>query len=150
MKINTPPPPKYKAVILHKCKPTDDIRAVSAIDFLKNEVQLAEEAQPRSMDSILLLPFSRKKDRNGTDVYLGDLVRCSLDNFIRVVDWHEEDSGYVLRQFGEVLPKFSSTFNPSLSCCADNLFFSDTVVEVVGNIYDGTLELDERPFIQYY
>lgn len=118
--------PKFKAVVLYRRKPTNEVKDVSVIDYGRKLVALKGESESRPLKSVALLPSIQKTDVNGKDIYQDDLVRCLEDGYIRVVEWVEEECGFIYREFGRTI---SRRDGDEISRFMDPLYTSETEVE---------------------
>jgi uncharacterized phage protein (TIGR01671 family) len=53
-------------------------------------VHEGSEGYTRKVDSIEILEYSGKKDRNGTPLYQGDIVKAMLDEYTDVTEYHAD------------------------------------------------------------
>ena len=111
---------------------------VFAVDFMNKTAQLVsldrKETLFKGIDIAKLIQCTGLKDKNGTLIYEGDIVRTD-DNIILLTKIHQKidmDYGRVefIRDFGF---KFPLTYIPSIA----------NEVEVIGNIYENPELLDK-------
>jgi uncharacterized phage protein (TIGR01671 family) len=101
---------------------------VVSIDFEKQEVSL-DDGDIRKIEDGTLMQFAGLKDRNGIEIFEGDIVRVNNENFEVVFDiFHEPKKLCFLRIKGFHLretPANGGLLLGILEMC-----------EVIGNIYD--------------
>lgn len=76
-------------------------------------------------EDMILMQYTEKNDKNGEEIYEGDIVSIKNDNRKAIVEWTDAILGYILSYIG----------------WCDFDYLSDIMeLEVIGNIYDN-LEL---------
>ena len=81
-----------------------------------------------------LLPYVGLKDKNGIEIYEGDMIKENVDDYpiVFIVEWNDISASFVLREFG--VPDYYCRFNDE----ADS-----TDVNIIGNIYENKELLQE-------
>lgn len=119
--------PKFRAWLKEEKRMTD----VREITFFNDEVQMISDVEDfYAYDEFKLMQSTGLKDKNGNEIYDGDIVRFTL----------KDGFSYVVDEFGEVIYKIGSFYilNGLSEYLISDIKTND--IEVVGNIH-GILEL---------
>lgn len=89
-------------------------------------VQYFKEGQ-----SVVLLQYTGLKDKNGVEIYEGDIVKTDYDNGFDILT-------HTVKWCGPSYPAFE--LSPTLPCESNGFSYihecGDTTIEVIGNIYE--------------
>ena len=87
------------------------------------------------LDSLILMQYTGLKDKNGTKIFEGDILRISIkdsDDKIEykfgAVEFSDKTLGYIIRSKGGLMCSFNTILNSA--------GFYEFELEVIGNIYD--------------
>ena len=119
------------------------IREVSNINWFDELVYLDEktsgEGVRRSLDDVDLMQFTGLLDKNGIEIYEGDILRCSRDYWDKtrnlVVEWHTDCWSLLNTDdpVGSEVMNHNSSFN-----------VPEYEREVIGNIYENPELLEDK------
>ena len=118
---------KFRAWLKEEKRMTD----VNEMTFIDGEVQMISDVEDfYAYDEFKLMQSTGLKDKNGNEIYDGDIVRFTL----------KDGFSYVVDEFGEVIYKIGSFYilNGLSEYLISDIKTND--IEVVGNIH-GILEL---------
>ena len=112
--------PKFRAWLKEEYKMTD----VREITFFNDEVQMISDVEGfYAYDEFELMQSTGNKDKNGKEIFEGDIIKFSIDNgFYYGVD----EIGSVRYQLG--------AFHVDVFPLID--LIGDSEVEVIGNVYE--------------
>ena len=102
------------------------IANVSNIDFLTRQVQMnagGMHSERVSGDKVILLQYTGLKDKNGVEIYVGDIVECFNDGLSEVL--FRKGSFGMLTYTSKGVDFY--TFNEVYGVC-----------EIIGNIYENS------------
>ncbi|MEO1768289.1 YopX family protein [Candidatus Enterococcus ferrettii] len=123
-------------------KKDKDIKEVTSIDWSLDIVEFLNGAIEREFDSVIIMQSTGLKDKNGVEIFDGDIVKVSVHNGF---DYYDNEVCVVRKS------RFHSglvCINPStdMECRIFNKdFLEDYQYEVVGNIHENSelLEVEE-------
>ncbi|KKM73712.1 hypothetical protein LCGC14_1407750 [marine sediment metagenome] len=70
----------------------------------------------------ILLEYTGLRDKNGVEIYEGDIVRYLSKDVQRIVEWDDEEGGFALKRSNNTWAEF----------------YRVTRMEVIGNIYENS------------
>jgi uncharacterized phage protein (TIGR01671 family) len=107
-------------------KDNEEMRSVYELNVLKNGVSVRCWGNPKTLKNIELMQFTGLLDKNGSEIYEGDLLRIDMEKFgvsdaVYKVIW--EDDGWALKDLSDdTLPAY--------------IFHDKDRQEVIGNVYE--------------
>lgn len=119
-------------------KKTETIQEVESISFKEKKLVIDQKSVAwfnsdyiRNFDEVELMQSTGLKDKNGVDVYQGDIIRCTSGCLHEVI-WLEEYGGTFI---GGMPAWYLSGFRNGYSWAGKE--------EVIGNIYENSELLEE-------
>jgi uncharacterized phage protein (TIGR01671 family) len=114
-------------------------------DILLNDIRRKEELVPINFYSICyddryeVMQFTGLKDRNGKEIYEGDIL--ATENYDIDYDyWTKEDYGYTIVQYKDLGFSFS---NWTIELFPSESVYSIEFVKVIGNIFENPKLIEE-------
>lgn len=92
--------------------------------FTLNDIHNRKYVATGFADEIYYMQFTGRKDKNGKEVYGGDIVKC-VNEHIGVVEWEVHDACFNVTDYYD-----SSDDYPTMA------FIEGQPFEVIGNIYE--------------
>ena len=113
-------------------KETQSLRCVLVIDWLNDLLDLDSGLIERQFDEVELMQSTGLKDKNGVEVFQGDIVRCTRGCPHEVV-WLKEYAGMYV---GGMPAWYLSGLNEGYAWTGEE--------EIIGNIYENPELLEEK------
>lgn len=109
---------KFRAILKRESRPRD----VLAIDFMRLLVLVSISGSPEWHEYKKLIEYTGLKDKNGKEIYEGDICKHRYYNTPVPVNWSD-----------------------GMACFyADDVNMSDNSLEVIGNIYENSELLEAK------